>query len=181
MRIFNEAKTYELDANELDYTKGHLIADKLFIAHHEAVPHKPAKSAQEIVNELESQGVDIEIGFDDKPYRILEENDGGRIVEPINDIPETLAQDAYDEYEDIQVYVLYTATELRERKLNELRAKRAPLLDAFDKWEKAVLRDREDDDILVMDWYDDLLDLRERAFSNIPERVEYYIPPELKK
>lgn len=57
----------------------------------------------------------------------------------------------------------------------ELREKRKPLLDAFDKWEKAVLRNREKDDIIVMQWFNDLLDLKETAFEEIPERIGYYI------
>ena len=55
-----------------------------------------------------------------------------------------------------------------------LRKHRQPLLLAFDKWEKAVLRGREEDDESVMQWYRDLLDLKESAFENVPERVRYY-------
>lgn len=61
-------------------------------------------------------------------------------------------------------------------KLNKdlLRAKREPLLEAFDKWEKAVIRHRENESDSIMAWYEDLLDLKESAFINIPERVKYY-------
>lgn len=58
---------------------------------------------------------------------------------------------------------------------DELRARREPLLEAFDKWEKAVLRGREQDSVVVMGWYQDLLDLVPGAFENIPERVQYYL------
>ena len=58
---------------------------------------------------------------------------------------------------------------------DELRARREPLLEAFDKWEKAVLRGREQDSVVVMGWYQDLLDLVPSAFENIPERVQYYL------
>lgn len=58
---------------------------------------------------------------------------------------------------------------------DELRARREPLLEAFDKWEKAVLRGREQDSVMVMGWYQDLLDLVPGAFENIPERVQYYL------
>lgn len=57
----------------------------------------------------------------------------------------------------------------------ELRIKREPLLVAFDKWEKAVLRGRETDDKKIMQWYYSLLELEETAFDNIPERVQYYL------
>lgn len=60
-------------------------------------------------------------------------------------------------------------------RLNILRNKRIPLLEAFDKWEKAVLRGRETDSVTVMDWYQNLLDLKAEAFDDIPERVRYYL------
>lgn len=58
---------------------------------------------------------------------------------------------------------------------DELRVRREPLLEAFDKWEKAVLREREQDSVVIMGWYQDLLDLVPSAFENIPERVQYYL------
>lgn len=56
-----------------------------------------------------------------------------------------------------------------------LRLKRSHLLTAFDKWEKGVLRGREDDDIAIMMWYKSILDLDESAMENVPERVSYYL------
>lgn len=60
-------------------------------------------------------------------------------------------------------------------RLNILRNKRIPLLEAFDKWEKAVLRGRETDSVIIMNWYQNLLDLKTEAFDDIPERVRYYL------
>lgn len=57
----------------------------------------------------------------------------------------------------------------------ELRLQREPLLEAFDKWEKAVLRGREQDSVVIMGWYQDILDLIPSAFENIPERIKYYL------
>lgn len=57
----------------------------------------------------------------------------------------------------------------------QLRVKREPLLIAFDKWEKAVIRGREEDSAEIMQWYQDLLDLVESAFENVPERINYYM------
>ncbi len=63
-----------------------------------------------------------------------------------------------------------------EYNLNQLRKKRKLLLDnGFDPWEKAVLRGREADDSTIMLWYQDLKDLKESAFENIPERIRYYL------
>lgn len=62
-----------------------------------------------------------------------------------------------------------------EQRANYLRGKRRILLAAFDKWEKAVLRGREEDSLEIMNWYYNLLDLNEIAFENIPLRVRYYL------
>lgn len=63
----------------------------------------------------------------------------------------------------------------KEELKNMLRAKRNSLLNAFDKWEKAVLRGREEDKGYIMAWYYDLLDLKENAFENVPEEIKYYL------
>lgn len=55
------------------------------------------------------------------------------------------------------------------------RMQRESLLLAFDKWEKAVLRGREEDSEEVMQWYQNLLDLQSSAFYNIPDRVKYFM------
>lgn len=62
-----------------------------------------------------------------------------------------------------------------KNELNRQRNKRKRLLEAFDKWEKAVLRGREDENDSIMLWYYDLLDLKETAFENVPERIKYYM------
>ena len=62
-----------------------------------------------------------------------------------------------------------------EEKLNQLRIKRKTLLEAFDLWEKGVLRGRATDDESIMQWYYNLLDLKEEAFENIPIAVQYYL------
>jgi len=62
--------------------------------------------------------------------------------------------------------------EIKER----LREERKELLDAFDKWEKAVLRGREEDDPQIMEWMQALLNLEEEAFLTIPDRIAYYLP-----
>lgn len=59
-----------------------------------------------------------------------------------------------------------------------LRSRRVYLLNAFDKWEKAVMRGREEDDVLVMQWYAKILDLDSESIENeeiYPDRVKYYM------
>lgn len=149
MKIFNEDKTIELNESDIDLEKGYLKADKLFITHHEAV-----EGGEAIYNR-----------------RIETLPNGSTQVWKDLITPAAEAKDAYDEYEDIQVYVLYTHEQIKEN----LRGKRVPLLTAFDKWEKAVLRERELDDDNIMNWYQDLLDLKESAIKSIPLRIKYYL------
>ena len=176
MKIYNEYRTKELNEKDIDFEKGYLRADKILIARHEAVSFQRGRSAKEIAEELKAQGIGIEIGYDGKPYRIIKDSEKyGREVEAIEDEPDTPAKGAWNEEEEIQVYILYTEEELEEHRLSALRSRRAPLLEAFDKWEKAVLRGRESDDIAVMEWYKRMLDLDELAFESIPLRIQYYV------
>lgn len=68
-----------------------------------------------------------------------------------------------------------TAEEIAEKNANRLRCKRKYLLEAFDKWEKAVIRGRETEDSMIMLWYNMILDLNAAAFTSIPERIKYYL------
>lgn len=149
MRIFDETKTYELSPETIDTAKGYLKPDKKFVMHHETVEAKEA---------VYTDRVEYLPNGSKQTWKDLVS-------------PAVEAKEAYDEYENIQVYVYYNAEELN----NMLRAKRTPLLNAFDKWEKAVLRNREQDDYSIMTWYNDLKDLKEAAFENIPKRIQYYM------
>lgn len=91
MRVFNEDKTQEL--KEYDLNKGHLKLDKLFIRHHEAV--------EEIKEQWHYE-------------TIAEYPNGGKDVSKVIDVPYQAPQEAFDEYEDIYVYIPYTDEELEE-------------------------------------------------------------------
>lgn len=87
MRILNE-EGVELQAVNLDL--GYLKEDQIFIRHHEAiVGHE-------------------EIGH----YEVIAEYpNGGQDVEWIIDVPYMSPQEAWDEYETIQRYILYPVVE----------------------------------------------------------------------
>lgn len=91
MRVFNEDKTQEL--KEYDLNKGHLKLDKLFIRHHEAV--------EEIKEQWHYE-------------TIAEYPNGGKDVSKVIDVPYQAPKEAFDEYEDIYVYIPYTYEELEE-------------------------------------------------------------------
>ena len=91
MRVFNKDKTQEL--KEYDLNIGHLELDKLFIRHHEAV--------EEIKEQWHYE-------------TIAEYPNGGKDVSKVIDVPYQAPQEAFDEYEDIYVYIPYTYEELEE-------------------------------------------------------------------
>lgn len=76
----------------------------------------------------------------------------------------------------VKQFILARVPEPTEEEIKQgLRWVRSHLLEAFDKWEKAVVRGREQDSEEVMTWYQNILDLNEDAINNIPMAVEYYI------
>ena len=109
-RVFNEDKTQEL--MEYDLTLGKLVKDKLFVAHHEAVPEVVAKTVEEKVAAYQAEGQSVE-QYDGKYFLVVAQyENGGKDLEeilPTNAVP---AKEAYDEYEDIYVYIPYTEAEL---------------------------------------------------------------------
>lgn len=109
MKIYNADKTQEINESVLDLEKGYLKADKLFIAHHKAV------EAQEAV-------------YSD---RVVEEEGGGISVYKDLVSPAVEARETWDEYEDILVYIPYTAEEIEkiadEKRYKELKIELAKI------------------------------------------------------
>lgn len=97
MRIFDE-NGVEITAP--DYEKGYLKPDSLFIMRHEAV------------EAVEEQG---------HWKTIAEYPNGGKDVEWVIDVPRVEAAEAWDEYEEIQRFVLYSGKELAEREIYDLK------------------------------------------------------------
>lgn len=94
MRIFDETKTKELNYENLDLEKGYLKPDKMFVRHHEAVEGKEAV-------------------YKDRAEKLP--NGSTQVWKDLVS-PAVEAKEAYDEYENIQVYVSYTDKEIAERK-----------------------------------------------------------------
>ena len=101
MRIFNEEKTEEL--TNPDLTLGHLNQDKLFIAHHEAQEEIQQQSHYEVEREYPN---------------------GGKDLKEVIDVEYQPAKDAWDEYEDILVYIPHTEEELEQIQLYNIRSMR---------------------------------------------------------
>ena len=103
MKIYNHNKTEILTNYDLE--KGYLKDEKLLVKHHKAVKAVEEKGHYETVKEYPN---------------------GGKDIEWVIDVPGVEAKEAYDEYEDIQVYIPYTEAELEKmsakREIAELKA-----------------------------------------------------------
>ena len=97
MRIFNESKTQELFS--YDAETGHLKPDKLLLKHHEAVFCDGGHWSLSI-QLLPEWRCRPHLGLGCRPQQ---------------------AQEAWDEYEDIAVYVPFTAEELQAKRANEIK------------------------------------------------------------
>ena len=102
MRIFDKTKTIEIFS--YDENKGYLIDGQRFIAHHDATSRVEERGHYETVNVYPN---------------------GGKDVKWVVDVEGAEARDAWDEYEDILVFVEYTAKELAEIEISKLKAKLA--------------------------------------------------------
>lgn len=100
MRVFNKEKTRELYSYDLE--KGYLMADKILVKHHPAISKNLGKYHYVV----------------DRIYP-----NGGKDMRKVWDIQPTEAREAYDEYEDIKVYIPYTQKELADIEISQLKQK----------------------------------------------------------
>lgn len=81
---------------------------------------------------------------------------------------ETMAIVDYDNTQD-----------LLNKKKEELRLKREPLLTAFDKYKSNVFygieEETQEQKTNILTWYGKVLDLNEEAINNPPEKIKYYL------
>lgn len=92
MRVFDESKTREL--TDYGLSAGYLKPDKRFIAHHEAQEAVEGQFHYETIKEYPNGGKDVKKVWDVQPQE---------------------AREAWDEYEDIQVYIPYTQEQINAR------------------------------------------------------------------
>lgn len=85
MKIYDKDKKNIIE--NADLNKGYLVADKIFVKHHEAIPAIAGQGHRETIREYPNGSKDVQWVWD---------------VEPVPAVA------AYDEYEDIQVFIPYT-------------------------------------------------------------------------
>ena len=98
MKVYNQEKTMEL--HSYDLSLGYLKDDRVFVRHHPAVPPTDGVFHYEALTEY---------------------HNGGRDVRKVWDIPKSNGSRAYDEYEDILVFVPYTQKELDLKEVSDLK------------------------------------------------------------
>lgn len=128
MRIL-DINDNELQIENLDLELGRLINDKIFIKHHDAIPSSPGKSHYWPSKYFFTDGSHYIVNSEDDPHVIYideeKEKFGWNVLkgEPkreihgislqlVIDSPAVEGREAWDEYEDIQRYILYTEDEL---------------------------------------------------------------------
>lgn len=102
-----DAQGNELKLEDLDLNAGKLV-DETITVHHDAVEGVEEVSHVEVLKEYYETGPDGEPVLDEDGHKIV----FGKDVKTIIDVPGVEAKDAWDEQEEIQRYIPYTAEEL---------------------------------------------------------------------
>lgn len=130
MKIYNE-EDVEIKESDVDTTKGYLKSDKKFITHYDEQPEVIEHKHYEVERFVFEDGSQMLVdGNTDAHVKVIDDQAGifeyvdqgegnvyhGAEIKSVIDQEHVEHKDAYDEYEDIQRYVLYTEEELAARK-----------------------------------------------------------------
>lgn len=102
-----DAHGNELQYDDIDLNAGKLV-DETITVHHDAVEGVEEVSHVEVLKEYYETGPDGAPVLDEDGHKVV----FGKDVKTIIDVPGVEAKDAYDEQEEIQRYIPYTAEEL---------------------------------------------------------------------
>ena len=108
MRILDE-NNIELTEEQINLKLGYLRPESIISIHHEAIEETKEVGHYEVIAEYPN---------------------GGKDVAWIIDVPGTEAKEAWDEYEDIQRYVLYTEEELAAKEAEKKAKEEEAMLNA---------------------------------------------------
>lgn len=127
MKIYNE-QGEEIQESDVDISKGYLKSDKIFVQHHEEVLEQEEKNHYEVKTFYFEDGSRLDVSGNTDPHvDVIDDQNGifgyidqgegkelrGIDLEAVVDEEKVEHKDAYDEYEDINRYVLYTEEELK--------------------------------------------------------------------
>ena len=137
MRIFDQTKTTQLEAPDL--TRGYLQRDRRLAAHHEAQEETVQQSHYELLREF---------------------GNGGKEYREVIDVPYRAAQEAWDEYEEIWVYIPYTEEEAAKIAADALRGRREaecfPVVNRGQLWYDKLSQEQRAEVNRGQLWYDKL-------------------------
>lgn len=93
------------------------------------------------------------------------------------DLPDNFKHEYQNCYRLENNTLVYDISRENEYKKSELRAQRKDILNAFDIYKTNVYYgiEQDEDREQILAWYQDLLDLKETAFKNIPEAIQKYM------
>ena len=155
MKIYDEYKMQEIINPDL--STGKLVEDKIFVAHHDAVPAIIGKTSEQIAREMAEEGKEVFYNEKRGLWYYVEKkfSNGGRSVKAIYPIQAVPEKEAWDEYEDIFVYIPYTATELVDLQREELRQRRStecfPIINRGALWYEKLTSDQRSE---LSEWYE---------------------------
>lgn len=133
MKILNELDQ-EIQESEVDLELGYLVPEQLFVKHHEAIPEQPEEFHYECrtfyfeddtsldVSALGNEDPHVKIiNLDEGIFEYVDQGEGkeyrGLDIVQVTDKERIEAKEAYDEYEDIQRYKLYTPEQLEANRI----------------------------------------------------------------
>lgn len=135
-RILNE-NDEEITRDEADLDIGYLAPEKILIEHHEAIPFEERQWHYAVTTFYFKDGTKYDVTGEDDPHILDVDSKNGifdyqkqpdessdKVVRGIDlkqvtDKEQVDKKDAWDEYEDIYRYVLYTEEELAQKKERE--------------------------------------------------------------
>lgn len=140
MRILNELNQ-EIQMSEVNIEIGYLLPDKLFIKHHDEILAQPEEWHYECktfyfeddtsldVSKLGNKDPHVQvINLEKGIFRYIDQGEGktyrGLDIVRVVDKEAVEAKEAWDEYEDIQRYKLYTQEELEANRLAKEQAEK---------------------------------------------------------
>lgn len=139
MRIFDENDN-ELREEDIDLEEGYLTPDRMFIKHHDAIEGHDHVFHYTVKAFYFEDGTSYEPQSEDDPHIVIDDAQAGLFsyndiegsdkklrgidLKEIEDSSAVPAQEAWDEYEDIQRYHLYTEEEKEAKEREEERKRR---------------------------------------------------------
>lgn len=112
---------------------------------------------------------------DDKYILAMSETPLGDSIEM--ELPEDFNYDYQGCYRFEDGEFIFDEEKAADYSLNDLRAIRAPILQAFDIYKTNVIYgiEQETNKEEILDWYQDVLDLKPEALENVPPQVQKYM------